>query len=214
MNKKGTKITVHAPAQPAGTVDITVTTPAGGTSSPTTADHFTYAGPTVTAVSPSTGTTAGGTTVTIKGKGLTGATTVAFGSDDATNVTANKAGTQITATSPVEAAGQVDVVVTTEGGRSAIVPADQFTYVGPTVTQVSPATGPPGGGNNVTITGTELTGATSVTFGGVQASITSVNPKGTKVVVTAPAGSGTVEVIVTTPGGSSGSVPADQYTYS
>ena len=214
VNKKGTKITVHAPAQAAGTVDIIVTTPAGGASSPTAADHFTYTGPTVTAVDPSTGSTAGGTTVTIKGKGLTGATTVAFGSVDATNVAANKDGTQITATSPAQAAGQVDVVVTTEGGMSAIVPADQFTYVGPTVTGVSPATGAPAGGNKVTITGTELTGATSVTFGGVQASIVSVNPKGTKVVVTAPGGSGTVDVIVTTPGGSSASVPADQYTYS
>jgi uncharacterized protein (AIM24 family) len=214
VNKKGTKITVRAPAQAAGTVDIIVTTPAGGASSPTAADHFTYNGPSVLSVSPATGSTAGGTTVTIHGKGLAGATSVAFGSDDAVNPTVNKTGTVITATAPAEAAGQVNIVVTNEGGESAVVPADQFTYVGPTVTAVAPATGPPAGGNKVTITGAELGGATSVTFGGTQASIVSVNAKGTKVVVTAPGGSGTVDVIVTTPGGSSASVPADQYTYS
>ena len=214
VNKKGTKITVHAPAQAAGTVDIIVTTPAGGASSPTAADHFTYTGPSVLAVSPATGSTAGGTTVTIRGKGMAGATSVAFGSDDAANPTINKTGTVITATAPAESAGTVDIVVTTAGGMSAVVPADQFTYVSPTVTEVSPATGPAAGGNKVTITGTELGGATSVTFGGVSASIVSVNAKGTKVVVTAPGGSGTVDVIVTTPAGSSAPVTADQYTYS
>ena len=214
VNKKGTKITVHAPAQAAGTVDIIVTTPAGGASSPTAADQFTYTGPSILAVSPATGSTAGGTTVTIHGKGMAGATSVAFGPDNAVNPTVNKTGTVITATAPAEAAGTVDIVVTTAGGPSAIVPADQFTYVAPTVTEVSPAGGPPAGLNKVTITGTELGGATSVTFGGAPASIVSVNAKGTKVVVTAPAGSGTVDVIVTTPGGSSGPVAGDQYTYS
>ena len=38
----------------------------------------------------------------------------------------------------------------------------------PTVTSVTPSTGPTTGGNTVTITGTGFTGATSVTFGGVR----------------------------------------------
>ncbi len=214
VSRSGKKITARAPAQPAGTVDIIVTTPQGGPSSPTPADQFTYAGPTVLAVSPATGSTAGGTKVTIHGKGLAGATSVAFGSVDAQNPTVNKAGTEITAIAPAEAAGQVDIVVTTEGGVSAIVPADQFTYIGPTVIKVSPPGGPPGGNTRVTITGSELGGATSVTFGGAPAAIVSVNAGGTKVVVTSPAGSGTVDVIVTTPGGFSAPVTADQYTYS
>jgi len=51
----------------AGTLDVTVNT-LGGTSSEVPADKFTYYGvPTVGAVSPASGSTAGGTTVTIDG---------------------------------------------------------------------------------------------------------------------------------------------------
>ena len=76
----GTSITVNAPAESAGTVDVTVTTP-GGTSATSSADHFTYtAAPTVTAVSPSAGPLAGGTTgVMVTGTNLTGQTAVDFG---------------------------------------------------------------------------------------------------------------------------------------
>src|SRR2546427_1462165 len=43
--------------------------------------------------------------------------------------------------------------------------ADQFTYVSaPTVTSVSPTAGPTAGGTSVVITGTNLSGATAVTF--------------------------------------------------
>ena len=73
-----TKIVVVSPAGAKGTVDVTVTT-AGGTSATTLADRFTYyvwPTPTVTALDPTTGSTAGGTTVTITGTNLTGATAV------------------------------------------------------------------------------------------------------------------------------------------
>lgn len=66
---------------------------------------------------------------------------------------------------------------------------------------ISPSAGPASGGNTVTITGVNLGGATSVRFGTKSATIVSNTP--TQVVVTAPAGSGVVNVIVTTPGGSS-----------
>ena len=82
-----TLITATSPAGSAGTVDVTVTT-AGGTSAISSADHFTYVlGPTVTRVSPNTGGTAGGTSVTITGTLFTGATAVKFGSVAATSFT-------------------------------------------------------------------------------------------------------------------------------
>jgi IPT/TIG domain/IPTL-CTERM motif len=67
----------------------------------------------------------------------------------------------------------------------------------PAVTSVTPSTGPPAGGNTVTITGTDFTGATSVTFGGVAAtSFTVVND--TTITSVVPSGStGAVSVIVT-----------------
>jgi hypothetical protein len=61
----------------------------------------------------------------------------------------------------------------------------------------------------VTITGTGVSGTTSVTFGGVPASFTVISP--TQIEATTPAGSGTVDVVVTTAGGSA--TVTDGYTY-
>ena len=212
LNRKGTKITATAPAEAAGTVDIVVTT-VGGPSAPTAADHFTYTGPSITKVSPASGTTGGGTKVTVTGSGLTGASSVSFGSAPATTYSVNAGGTKITAVTPAGSPGSVDIVVVTPGGTTAITPADQFTYVAPAVTKVSPASGPSAGGNKVTITGTNLDGATGVSFGGVAATNVTVNAGGTKVTCTVPPGTGSVDVVVTTPGGSSATTPADTYTY-
>jgi uncharacterized protein YhjY with autotransporter beta-barrel domain len=194
-----TTITATTPAGTAGARDVVVTTP-GGTGTGT--GLFTYvAAPTVTGVSPTSGPTAGGTSVTITGTNFTGATAVMFGANPAASYTVDSA-TQITATSPAGSAGVVDITVTTVGGTSATGAADQFTYVAaPTVTGVSPTSGPTAGGTSVTITGTNFTGTTSVTIGGAAAtSITVLNP--TTITATTPAGTaGARDVIVTTPGG-------------
>ena len=167
--------------------------------------------PTVTAISPASGPAAGGTSVTVTGTDLTGATAVEFGGTAATSVTVNGP-TQITATSPA-GAGTVDVTVTTPGGSSATSAADQFTYIQPpAVTAISPASGPAAGGTSVTVTGTNLTGATAVEFGGTAATSVTVNGP-TQITATSPAGTGTVDVTVTTPGGSSATSAADQFTF-
>jgi len=70
----------------------------------------------------------------------------------------------------------------------------------PTVTAISPNAGRGVGGQNVTISGTNFTGATSVTIGGSSASFSVSNA--TTIQATTPAGAdGTVDVAVTTPGG-------------
>jgi hypothetical protein len=84
--------------------------------------------PVVSSVSPTEGSTAGGTTVTVHGEYLTGATAVKFGTTPATGVHVVSA-SELTCTSPAHAAGTVDVRVTTAGGQSAISSADHFTYV-------------------------------------------------------------------------------------
>ncbi|WP_183085193.1 putative Ig domain-containing protein [Trinickia fusca] len=206
-------ITATAPAGTANTtVDITVTTP-GGTSAVGASDKFTYnAPPTVTAVSPSGGSAAGGTSVTLSGANFTGVTAVKFGGGNAASFTVNSA-TSITATAPA-GSGTVDVTVTTSGGgTSATSGADQFTYVpAPAVSSVSPSSGPVAGGTSVTISGTNFTGATAVKFGSTNASSFTVN-SATSITATAPAGSGAVDVTVTTPGGTSATSGADQFTY-
>jgi IPT/TIG domain-containing protein len=98
----------------------------------------------------------------------------------------------------------------------------QFTYDGttvtasctaaaPRVTSISPTRGPATGGASVTITGTGFTDVASVNFGSHPAPYTSNSDS--SITGTLPAGSGTVDVIVTTSGGSSTTSVADQFTY-
>jgi Big-like domain-containing protein/IPT/TIG domain-containing protein/putative Ig domain-containing protein/VCBS repeat protein len=206
-----TQITVTSPPENAGTVDVTLTTP-GGTSIISAADHFTYTTlPSVGAVSPNAGPTTGGTVVTISGANFIGATGVNFGSVPATF--AVNSATQITASSPPEGAGTVDVTVTAPNGTSPTSPADQFAYESPpVVTTISPGTGPTLGGTIVTISGTSFTGATAVKFGNAAATSFTVNSP-TAITVAAPNGIGTVDVTVTTLVGTSATSAADQFSY-
>ncbi|HEV2255988.1 MAG TPA: protein kinase, partial [Streptosporangiaceae bacterium] len=123
------------------TVDIAVTTPFG-TSRPAAADHFTYTAPrpAVTGVAPDGGSTAGGTTVSIIGTGLAGATAVRFGAV-AGRIIADS-NTQVTVTSP-RGTGTVTVTVTTQAGASQTTAAGQYTYTAhPKRTQSIPFTAP------------------------------------------------------------------------
>jgi hypothetical protein len=206
-----TAITATAPAESAAVVDVTVTT-AGGTSTTSSADKFTYVVmPAVTGLSPSSGPTAGGSSVVIAGSNLSAATAIKFGSVNAT-ITANSA-TSITATAPAEAAGIVDVTVTTSGGTSATSSADKFTYAAsPTVSGLNPSNGPSSGGTSVTVTGTNLSSATTVSFGASSGTITA--DSATSITATAPSGNaGAVDVTVTTAGGTSATSAADKFTY-
>jgi hypothetical protein len=163
----------------------------------------------VTGLSPSSGPGAGGTSVTITGTGFTGATAVDFGTTAATSFTVNSA-TSISAVSPA-GTGTVNVTVTTPSDTSATSSADEFTYA-PTVTGLSPSSGPGAGGTSVTITGTGFTGATAVDFGTTAATSFTVN-SATSITAMSPAGTGTVNVTVTTPSGTSATSSADQFTY-
>ena len=187
--------------------------------------------PAVTGVSPASGSTVGGSTVTITGTGLAGATVVRFGSV-AGRITADT-GTHITVTSPPSAGtvttaaitadsgtqvmaatgtGAVDITVTTPVGTSHPTAADRYTYTAsrPGVTGVSPDGGSTAGGTTVTITGTGLAGATSVRFGAAAAAITA--DSSTQITVTSPPGTGTVNITVTTPAGTAKTTDG-RYTY-
>jgi DNA-binding beta-propeller fold protein YncE len=206
-----TQISAVAPPGTAGTVDVTVTTP-GGTSTTNPGDQYTYvAAPTVSRLSPNAGPAVGGTSVTITGTGFTGATAVSFGATSATSFIVSSA-TSITATSPA-GSGTVDVTVTTGDGTSATGAADGFTYIAmPAVTGLAPATGPTAGGTIVTITGANLSGASAVQFGATAAVWFNVM-SATSITAKAPAGGGTVDVTVTTTFGTSTTSAADQFTY-
>ena len=207
------QITTTSPAHAAGFVNVRVTTTLG-TSPVVAADQFTYVDPpAVTALLPITGTTAGGTSVTVSGTGFSGATAVTFGGTPAAGFAVNSS-TQITATSPAHAGGMVDVQVTGPYGTSGVVAADHFTYVAPpAVVSVAPVQGPAAGGTTVTVSGSGFTGTTAVSFGGTPAASFSVNSP-TQITATSPAHSaGVVDILVTTPYGTSPAVPGDHFTY-
>jgi hypothetical protein len=82
--------------------------------------------PSVGAVKPTSGSSDGGTTVTIEGENLTGATAVRFATKDASSFTVASP-KSIEAVSPA-GTGTVDITVETPAGISALSSADQFTY--------------------------------------------------------------------------------------
>ena len=213
-----TMLTVISPAQAAGgAVHVTVTSPAG-TSATSVADEFGYVVemPIVTAISPTSGRTLGGETVTVSGTGFTGTTKVTLGSIPATNLTVVNDTTITVVTPPQTSGGAVDVMVTTPAGSSQTSPADKYTYVvvTPVVTGVNPSTGRTAGGDTLTITGTAFTDATRVAIGSIPATNLNVLDDNTLTVTTPPrATDGPVDVTVTTPGGTSQSSTADTFTY-
>lgn len=131
-----TEISAVAPPG-AGTVDVTVTTTASnGTSSispATSADVFNYVPPpSVSSISPTSGSRRGGTTVTVYGANFTGTgytvMSVHFGGVAVSSVTVLSS-TKLTVVAPPGTVGStVCVAVTTTGGTSAGSTGCAFTY--------------------------------------------------------------------------------------
>lgn len=217
----GTSITLLTPEHASGTVDVTVTTDAG-TSGPL---DFTYTResppsptdetPVVEGVDPASGSVDGGEEVTITGTNLGDVTSVEFGGAKAT-ITSQDTST-ITVTTPEHEAGDVDVVVSSSAGESAESTASRYTYVPavvppPVVTGIEPGQGPSSGRQLVTIRGTGLASATSVTFGGNE--VTEVGSSESSITLITPEHRpGLVEVTVTTQGGTSSVSRATSYLY-
>ncbi len=227
-----TSCTVKTPKGTAGSVDV-VATVGGQTSATSSADRYVYTTavkpatttptPTLTKVTPATGPTAGGTTVTLTGTGFSTtatATTVTFGSGHAGTSVSCTSTTSCTAKTPADT-GTVKVAVTVGGKTSATTGAPTFTYVAPviptpTLTKVTPATGPTAGGTTVTLTGTGFSttsGATTVTFGSGHAGTSVSCTSTTSCTAKTPADTGTVKVAVTVGGKTSATTGAPTFTY-
>ncbi len=159
--------------------------------------------PVISEVSPDEGSSLGGTTVTIKGTNLSGATAVKFGEagEPATSFTVDSP-TEIKAVSP-RGKGVRGISVTTPAGTSAPDPADQFKYVlqfG--VAKLIPTYGPAIGGTTVYIKGYGFENVIAVSFGSTPATSYKVTTSET-IRAVAPAGSGIEQVTVTTTSGTS-----------
>ena len=206
-----TSLTCVTPARPAGAVTVVVANPDGQQDSK--ANAYTYAAaPTVVSVAPTTGPLAGGTAVTVTGTGFTGTPSVTFGGAACTAVNRTSA-TSLTCTTPARPAGAVIVVVTnadTQQGSK----ANAFTYVAaPTVTGVSPATGPMAGGTTITLSGTGFSGSPTVTVDGrVCSDAMLVNATTVTCRTPSSAAPGAVGVELTNPDSQKGS-KANAFTY-
>jgi hypothetical protein len=172
-------------------------------------------GATVTSISPATGDAKGGVPVTITGTNFAAGATVSFGVATASKIVVTNS-TTITAVTPPHVAGSANVVVTNSAGDQGSLP-NGFLYTStppstqPQLNVIVPNTGSTAGGDTVTISGTNLTGAT-VTLGGVPATIVSRGP--VSINATTPGGSAgaPVDVVVTTPKGQSATLKA-AFTY-
>ncbi len=221
-------ITAVTPPHAAGAVDVVVTNPDG--QSARLAGAFNYQAPAtpppaVTSVGPSSGPVAGGTNITIAGSGFTAGAAVHFGTSAAASVSVASE-TSITAAAPSGAAGRVDVVVTNPDGQSGRL-TEAFTYIAPgspappppppaaappTLSGITPASGPTAGGTTVTLSGSGFVAGATVTFGGTVASSATV-ASATSITATTPARTaGAVDVVVTNPDGQNARL-AGAFTY-
>ncbi|MEU1851105.1 IPT/TIG domain-containing protein [Streptomyces sp. NPDC019990] len=146
-------------------------------------------------LNPNQGPTSGGNQVVITGTNFTGATSVKFGTKSAT-FTVDSA-TQITAVAPSNNAA-VQVTVTTPGGTTLPV---WYYYITPPSKSSLSATMGPLAGIPVTLTGSSLQTATSMSFGSNTAVPTVVNDTTLNVQVPSVTTPQTVPVSVTTKGG-------------
>jgi hypothetical protein len=202
------EVSCTLPAGTPGDQTISITTP-GGTNTNYT---YTYiAGPTIDEIAPVAGPLAGGQPITITGTNLDGANlgSITVGGDPCTDISVNSS-TEVVCSVPAGSAGAQNVVLTNPGGT--VTKLGGYTYAGaPTITTVSPGTGPVTGGTVLTVNGTNLL-ATSSVLAGTNACTNVTVVSAVKLTCTLPSGTiGKVDVEVTTPSGSTSASEAFEY---
>jgi len=164
--------------------------------------------PDVLSVNPSTGPVAGGTAVTITGSNFTAGATVLFGVYEAVGLAVLDAST-ITATTPANVPGIVDVTVVSPPNPDALVPRGTltggFTYTGsplpPGVRSLTPDFGSSSLATAVTVSGDYFLPGAILEFDAILiASYTVVDPK-TIAATVQPLPVAVYDVTVTNPGG-------------
>lgn len=171
------------------------------------------AGPSISSVSPNSGSVDGGENITISGNGLSGASSVKIGGKEASGVVVVDDQT-ITAVTPETVVGIHDVVVTAAGIQASLPAGFETTsFVSePIITAISPSSGPVSGGTTVTISGYGFSNATGVSFGSVAARSFQILSDGRVSAVTPTHSLGVVDVEMTGSVGSSTAL-TQSFTY-
>jgi len=146
-----TRMDCQTPASAEGTVSFVVTDAYGQTGEASNAFAF-RAPPTISSVTPLTAPVAGGSEVTFTGSGFSSPSVTLAG---VTCPLSSHNSTQIVCTAASGSVGSGAIVVTNSDGQSATY-SSAFTYTPaqPTLSSISPTSGPYTGSRNVTLTGT------------------------------------------------------------
>jgi hypothetical protein len=205
-----TQLRATTPPGTAGGKSLQIINPGGLSTSRANAFWYTASSstqPTIGGVSPGSGSTSGGTVITITGSNFVSGATVHIGGTSATGVTFVSS-TELRATTPAATAGATAVQVVNPGGLSATL-SNGFSYTStgsqPSFGSVSPTSGPTSGGTVLTITGSSFVSGATVRIGGVNATgVTFIST--TQLRATTPAGTtGGKSVQIINPGGLSAS---------
>ena len=158
--------------------------------------------PTITSISATTGSTAGGTSLVISGTNLTGTRGVKIGTFDATIETVTATSVAIRTSAGTGSSLQLHLVA--DGGWVSSAAGIRYSYVvlPPTFTSLSITAGPLVGGTRTVITGDNLSSATSVTVDGVAATRETNTATSLTITTPGPRTAGAKNIVITTAGGS------------
>jgi hypothetical protein len=173
--------------------------------------------PQISSINPNNGIQGSTVSLSIQGSNLTGVSSISFTPSTGISVSGIQAtATQVTCSvviSSSAATGARTVSVSGPGGASNTLSftVNAATTTAPSITSISPTSGKQGTTTNLTISGSNLSGATGVNFSssagvtvsGIQSTASQVT---CSVVISATATTGSRSVTVTTPGGTSNSL--------
>ncbi len=156
----------------------------------------------VNSVTPSSGTTAGGSSILISGSGFLSGANVTIGGTSCIDLTVVSP-TQINCVTTPHSPGSVDVVISNPDGQVGAL-SNGFTYVKeppPVIFTVTPSLGSPDGGTLVAISGSGFVSGLLIDFGGVNCPVAAYVDSSQVYCVTGPHAGGTVDVTLTNPDG-------------
>jgi hypothetical protein len=204
-----TRMTCLTPSGTAGFARVVVTNPSSLPSEVTNGfEYFDTPPPpgiTVTGITPNRGPSSGGTAVTIGGSGFTSGALVNLGSSACNTVVVVSSSSITCVTAQLANAQTVDVVVRNSNGDEAAF-SGGFTYFNPSapvISSVTPNTGIETGGTLIILTGTQFESGATISLGGADCT-GPVASQTLATCTTALHAPGPVDVVVTNPGGLSG----------
>ena len=211
-------LVVETPAHAAGPVDVAVVMPDGKADVRVNAFSYyepakTAKGPSLNAIKPSGGSTAGGDAASLTGAGFQAGTLVFLGYRPMTSVAVLN-GSSLSGLSPAHPNKLVDAAITRPDGFSAVLPgAWAYAAPSPQIDMVFPAAGPLAGNATVVVTGTGFVAGAGVQFGGFEAKKTTFVASTILIAVTPPMASvGAVDVVVLHPDAKTATA-VEAYTY-